>query len=211
MLLSKTPKFLPTPRPIMSSAVSQDCDLFGYRLIKTFNRFACKDYIDKARANAESVGIIRWKPKQFPYAASYYAEHIQDYFNVSKPFGTVWKQSNAACPGLKDFIVSFKTRTISNVADVMAGTRVKSNMPRSERTLIRNLQDRAVGYNISDKNFGPVLYSRDLYIEQCEKHLRDVKGTYQHTEKPRDLILQDVVQRLKNLLHECLHTKSLIP
>ena len=110
MLLSKTPKFLPTPRPIKPSSVSQDCDLFGCRLIKTFNRFVCKDYIDKARANAESVGIIQWKPKQFPYAADYYANHVQDYFDVSKPSGTVWKRNNTACPGLKDFITSLKPR-----------------------------------------------------------------------------------------------------
>ena len=70
------------------------------------------------------------------------------------------------------------------------------------------MQGQGVEYNISDKNFGPVLYFRDLYIEQCEKHLRDGKGTYQHTEKPKDLIVQDVVRRLKNLLYDCLHTES---
>ena len=42
-----------------------------------------------------------------------------------------------------------------------------------------------VGFNNSDKNYGPVLYSRDLLL--C-----DEKGTYMHTAKPKDLIPQEV-------------------
>lgn len=205
MLLSKTPKFLPTPKPLKPNCVAQDCDLFGYRLIKTFNRFVCKDYITKARANARAAGIVPWKPKQFPYTADAYARHNQDYFDVSKPSGFVWKKHRDACPGLEDFIISFKRKTV-DAAIGITGKRhlVKQNVSRQERTLLRTIQARDIGYNISDKNFGPVLYSRDLYLEQCEKHLRDDKGTYQYTAKPKDLILADVVRRLKALLHCCL-------
>ena len=74
--------------------------------------------------------------------------------------------------------------------------------------MFRNVQGCHVGFNNSDKNFGPVLYSRDLYLEQCRLHLYDGKGTYIHTDKPKDLILQDVVQRLKNLVHDCFGTDS---
>ena len=41
------------------------------------------------------------------------------------------------------------------------------------------------------------LYYTDLYLEQCKKHLFDGKGTYEYTEKPKDLILEDVTRRLK--------------
>ena len=70
------------------------------------------------------------------------------------------------------------------------------NLSREERSLFRNVQDRNVGFNNSDKNYGPVLYSRNLYLEQCLLHLYDDKGTYEDTEKPKDLILEDVSRRL---------------
>ncbi len=62
----------------------------------------------------------------------------------------------------------------------------------SERTMIRTPLNRNAGFNDSDKNFCPVLYSRDLYLEQYKKHLFDGKGTYEHTEKPMDFILESV-------------------
>lgn len=208
-LLSKTPKFLPTPKALKPRSVAEDCDLFGYRLIKTFNRFVCKDYISRARANADAAGIVPWKPKQFPYTADVYSKYNQDYFDVSKPSGFVWKNNCNACPGLKEFIISFKRKTVDAATRISEGRQcIKQNVSLRERTLLRTLQARDIGYNISDKNFGPVLYSRDLYLEQCEKHLRDEKGTYMHTAKPTDLILEDVARRLKALVHDCLYIDS---
>ena len=52
------------------------------------------------------------------------------------------------------------------------------------------------------------MYSRDLYLEQCKKHLFDGKGTNEYTEKPKDLILEDVTRRLKNLLNDCFGKES---
>jgi hypothetical protein len=69
--------------------------------------------------------------------------------------------------------------------------------------MLRTVLNRNIGFNNSDKNFGPVLYSRDLYIKQCQMHLYDKKRTYEYTEKPKDLILLDVARRLKNLLNDC--------
>ena len=68
--------------------------------------------------------------------------------------------------------------------------------------MLRTVLNRNVGFNNSDKNFGPVLYSRDLYLKQCQMHLFDTKGTYEYTEKSKDLILNDVARRLKNLLND---------
>ncbi len=49
---------------------------------------------------------------------------------------------------------------------------------------------------IQTKNFGSILYSRDLYLEKCQKHLFDENGTYEYTEKSKDLILEDVKRRI---------------
>ena len=208
-LLSKTPKFLPTPSRIQPKNVAKDCDLFGYRLIKTFNRFVCSDYIGKARANAEPAGIVAWKPKQFPYSSDFYAEHNQSFFDVSKPSGFVWKSNQHTCPRLPQFIASFKKDTLEKSVEISKSRfRVKSNLSRAERTMFRTIQDRKVGYNITDKNYGPVLYSEDLYLEQCKKLLFDDKGTYEHTERPKDFILTSLVRRLKNLVQDCLGKES---
>ena len=208
-LLSKTPKFLPTPKCLHPKNVAKDCDLFGYRLIKTFNRFVCKDYISKAHANAKSAGVVDWKPNQFPYTMDYYAEYTESFFDRSKPSGTIWKFNQQVCPQLHQFIESFKKETTKRAVEIAErGVRVKSNLSRHERLLIRNIQARNVGYNISDKNYGPVLYSRDLYLEQCKKLLLDDKGTYEYTDQPKDLILSSLVRRLKSLVNECLGGES---
>ena len=208
-VLSKTPKFRPTPRPINPKTVARDCDLFGHRLIKTFNSFVCKDYIEQAKINSRLAGLVSWKPKQFPYSADYYACYNTDYFDTSKPSGFVWKQHNAKCQGLEQFILSFKRDTMDTTTQLAKkGLRIKPNLRFDERCMIRTVLNKNVGFNDSDKNFGPVLYSRDLYLEQCKKHLFDGKNTYEYTEKPKDLILNDVVRRLKTLLHDCFSNDS---
>ena len=86
------------------------------------------------------------------------------------------------------------------------------NLSREELSLFHNVQDHNVGFNNSDKNYGPVLYCRDLYLKQCYLHLYDDKGTYEHTEKPADaekpLILASVSRRLNNLVNDCFKSGS---
>ena len=134
----------------------------------------------------------------------YFARYNQDYFDTPKPSGYVWKTNHARCPGLEHFIASFKLDALQTTANIARRKlRIKPNLLSTERTIIRTVLNKNVGFNDSDKNFGPVLYSRDLYLKQCEKHLFDGKGTYEYTEKPKDLILFDVARRLKNLLNDC--------
>lgn len=208
-LLSKTPKFLPTPRRLRPISIAQDCDVFGYRLIKTFNRFVCRESIQHAKACSDDAGIVRWKPKPFPHSPDYYAQYNAGFFNALEASGFIWRNNASACPELKNFIASFKRDTTKeSVTIAKRRLHVKMNLSRDERSLFRNVQGRNVGYNNSDKNYGPVLYSRDLYLKQCLLHLYDDKGTYEYTEKPADLILADVSRRLNNLLRECFGSES---
>jgi hypothetical protein len=57
-----------------------------------------------------------------------------------------------------------------------------------------------VPVGLPDKNRGPVVYSKDLYREQCRLHLEDDKGTYGKVEKTKDDILEDVPPELKGIL-----------
>ena len=77
----------------------------------------------------------------------------------------------------------------------------KSNLLASERRLLKSLKTYKVGYNISDKNMGPVLYSRDLYVQQCLLHLKDDKGTYEKIYKSKEVILKETLLKLKKLLN----------
>ena len=155
------------------------------------------------------AGIIQWKPAQFPYTADYYARYTSEFFDVSKPSGFFWRSHQALCPQLDKFTASFKTDTVNTSAGLTKKiVRVRSNLTRTERTLLRNAQDRQVGFNNSDKNFGPVLYSCDLYLRQYQTHLFDTKGTYECTAKPTKMILQDIARRLKNLLNDCFGKES---
>jgi hypothetical protein len=104
-VLSKTPKFRPTPHIVKPKTVASDCDVLGFRIIKTFNRFVCKDFIERAKVNSKLAGIIPWKPKQFPHSKDYYATHNRDYFDTSKPSGYVWRTNSAVCPGLEQLLI----------------------------------------------------------------------------------------------------------
>ena len=73
-------------------------------------------------------------------------------------------------------------------------------MPGAERKMIRTLRSFSVEYHVSDKMLGPVLYSRDLYLDQSKLHLEDRKGTYECISESKKQILGFVVDRLKYML-----------
>jgi hypothetical protein len=92
-VLSKTPKFRPTLSIIKPKNTAMDCDLFGYRIINTFNRFVCKDFIQQAEANSKHAGIVPWKPKQFLHTPDFYAQHNLDFKTVGIHMDTARKLS----------------------------------------------------------------------------------------------------------------------
>ena len=147
----------------------------------------------------DAAGIFKWKPKQFPHSVGFYAKYNDHCFDTSQASEFVWRKNATACPGQKDFIRSFKRDPVKELVKISKRRHhVTLNLAREER-LFRNVQRRNVGFRCSHKNYGFVLY-RDLYLEQCLLHLYDNKGTYEHTEKPEDPILEDVSRRLNNLL-----------
>jgi hypothetical protein len=75
-----------------------------------------------------------------------------------KPSGYVWLHHIGQCPKLQKFIESFKQDTVQKAAIVAKqDLRIKPNLLLKERRIIRTVLNRNVGYNNSDKNFGPVL------------------------------------------------------
>ena len=55
-----------------------------------------------------------------------------------------------------------------------------------------------VGYNTADKNYGPVVYFKELFKEQCLLHLEDEKGTYwKITDRTKEDLLKEVLLQLR--------------
>jgi hypothetical protein len=49
------------------------------------------------------------------------------------------------------------------------------NVSKAEQSVITRMQEMDVGYNTADKNYGAVVYSKNLFKEQCLLHLEDGK------------------------------------
>ena len=112
--------------------------------------------------------------KQFPHSKDYYATHNRDYFDTSKPSGYVWRTSNAVCPGLEQFIDSFKRDTMQTAASIAKRKlRIKPNLLSTERTMIRTMLNKKVGFNISDKKLLSGSLSRTMQktFVGCKGHL----------------------------------------
>lgn len=202
-LLSKTPRFIPAPRKISGTAVADDCYKFGYRLVKAFDRFVRKDNIRVARDTAADFGFVQWTPKQFPFPRGYYKDFVTKFFqtplDLNHP-GLLWRDNWDKCPDLPRFITTFREDVMTNVEVINRGTASRSNLSKNEKELLNKLKEYQIGFNISDKNFGPVLYSRDEYLQQCRLHLHDDKGTYEAVALSRNKILEMLLEKLTKML-----------
>jgi hypothetical protein len=75
------------------------------------------------------------------------------------------------------------------------------NVSKAEQSVITRMQEMDVGYNTADKNYGAVVYSKNLFKEQCLLHLEDGKGTYCKTvDQTKEDILDEISSRLRMIL-----------
>jgi hypothetical protein len=75
------------------------------------------------------------------------------------------------------------------------------NLTKDEQSAILRMRELDVGYNLADKNYGAVVYSKDLFKEQCLLHLEDDKGTYSKiVDQTKEDILEDIFLRLRLIL-----------
>jgi len=175
------------------------CTIFGYRLVGTFSRYINRNAICISEAESKAEGIVRWKPKQFPHGPEFYEDYIKDFFDVRKRL-SLWRNERHLCPNLQAFIKNFTQRTTAFAERIRKECKPRHNLSILERSALATLRERKVGYNISDKNFGPTLYSRDEYCQQCKLHLFDGKGTYELVNRTREEVLDGLLKDLRTLL-----------
>ena len=102
------------------------------------------------------------------------------------------------------FLRNVDRDVIGIATDVMRTLKVKHKRPnitKAEQCVIMRIGELDVGYNISDKNYGAVIYSKDLFKEQCLIHLEDEKETYwKITDRSKEDILEDVLLELRRII-----------
>ena len=76
-----------------------------------------------------------------------------------------------------------------------------ANITGAEQSVIKRMREFDVVYNIADKNYGAVVYSKELSKEQCLLHLEDGKGTYcRITDQTKEDILNEILSKLCMIL-----------
>ena len=75
------------------------------------------------------------------------------------------------------------------------------NITQAEGSVLLRMKECQVGYNNADKNRGPVMYSKDLYAEQCILHLEDDEGTYgKIIDRTKEDIIKEILMKLGGIL-----------
>ena len=130
----------------------------------------------------------------------YFKNYINDFFKRKSNFDSLWDRNWDRCPSLQIFIRQFKSNCQRLSDPIGRHAKVKHNLTKEERILLMKLRKHDIGYNASDKNYGPVLYLREKYTEQCKLHLFDGKGTYEKISQTKAEVLQNLLQRIKTLI-----------
>jgi hypothetical protein len=179
------------------------CAKMGYRLVRAFERYVRKDYFalrDKAQRDA---GIQEWTLKQQSLSAVYCRSYVSSFFRCTLNGGGAWKGNQMMSPFFEQHLNNIERDIVATATRTRKLLPAKfrwPNITQAEQSVLLQMSESDIGYNIADKNRGPVVYSKDLYREQCQLHLEDDKGTYGKVEKTKEDILENVLLKLKGIL-----------
>ena len=205
-LLGKGPKFIPKARSLSTEEVQGACARLKYRLVRSFERYINEKEHERKERMRQEAGIQKWRPKQRQLTVTECQTYVKNFFRGAlPPNGGVWKGNQLLSPAFDRCICNLERDVVvcATRAREALHTRHKwPNLTKSERSALKQLKGLDVGFNNADKNYGPVVYSRELSREQCLLHLQDQKGTYsQITEKTKMDILEDIISRLREILN----------
>jgi len=199
-LLGKGPKFIPKASSLTSREVLNACARLNYRLVRAFERFVRKEDYKKKDALRRETGIQSWTPKQRSLSAEYCRTYVKHFFKCTDEYGA-WKGNQMLTPAFDRCIRNLERDILSTTTIAKKTLNMKHKWPnitKAEQHAIEKMRELDVGYNIADKNYGPVVYSKKLFKEQCLLHLEDGKGTYwKITDRTKEDILEEVLLQLR--------------
>ena len=203
-LLGKGPKFMPIARSLRDVEVEDAIAGLQYRLVRAFERFINKEEIEHRTAVRRAAGIQDWWPKRRKLSGDESIAYVRDFFNCAKGEKSAWRGNQPRAPTFKRCLLQLEdniTEKVKTAQSMVKPQHRRPNISKGEREVLVKLRELDVGYNIADKNYGAVVYSKDLFKEQCRLHLEDGKGTYyKHVGRSNEDILSDVLNRLQRLL-----------
>ena len=202
-LLGKGPKFTIKANTLAIKEVRDACAKLNYRMVRAFSRYVYKaDYnnMDQAR---QAAGIQPWSPKKNYLTPEFCRTYVDNFFLCADGRGA-WMYNHQLSPLFDLRLRELERRIVAAATEAkqsLASRHRWPNLTRAERDALMQIQRRDVGYNIADKNYGAVVYSKELFKEQCLLHLEDGKGTYNKiVNRSAGDIIQDVLQKLREIL-----------
>lgn len=203
-LLGKTPRFIPKARSLSDLEVHGACARLGFRLVRAFERFVRKDYHKLRNEAQREAGIQKWTPKQRSLSVEHCRSYVSRFFKCTLYGGGCWQGNQMLSPSFEKCVDNLERDIVAVAAEARKSLTARHRWPnitQAERYAISRIVATDVGFNMADKNFGPVVYSRTLFNEQCRLHLEDSKGTYCRIDnQSREDILEEVLSKLRMIL-----------
>ena len=206
-LLAKGPDFIPKPRPLATMEVQGACAKLGYRLVRAFERYIEGDERKQTEGETRDGEILHWTPRRPALSVQYCRSYVSGFFRCQKRGlkDGAWQGNQFLSPFFDRCICKLELDIAARAEEARKILPVRWKWPNvnsAEQSAIASVLDQDVGYNKSDKNYGPTLYSRELFREQCRLHLEDArKGTYRRiVEETKEDILSGILLKLRAIL-----------
>ena len=203
-LLGKGPRFIPKAKSLSKTEVQGACAKLGYRMVRAFERYVRKDYLAARDKAQRDDGIQTWTPKQRSLSATYCRSYVSCFFRRTLKGGGAWKGNEMMSPLFERCLKNIERDIVATATEARKLLPAKfrwPNITQAERSVLLRMNESEVGYNNADKNRGPVIYSKDLYAEQCRLHLEDDKGTYgKIVNQTKEDIIEEILQKLCGIL-----------
>ena len=206
-LLAKGPDFIPKPRPLATMEVQGACAKLGYRLVRAFERYIEGDERKQTEGETRDGEILHWTPRRPALSVQYCRSYVSGFFRCQKRGlkDGAWQGNQFLSPFFDRCICKLELDIAARAEEARKILPVRWKWPNvnsAEQSAIASVLDQDVGYNKSDKNYGPTLYSRELFREQCRLHLEDArKGTYRRiVDETKEDILSGILLKLRAIL-----------
>ena len=165
-LLGKGPKFIPKARPLSTEEVQGACARLNYRLVRTFERHINRREHELKQQMRQVAGIQKWCPKQRQLTVTECQTYVRDFFRCAlPPNGGVWKGNQLLSPAFDRCICNLEKDVVASTTrarEALPARHKWPNLTKLELSALKQLKNLGVGFNNADKNFGPVVYSREL-------------------------------------------------
>ena len=172
-------------------------------MVRAFERFVWRHELKHRDFIRQSAGIQPWTPKPRNLTADFCKTYVKHFFKCSGG-NQSWMGNQFMSPFFDRCLSSLEKDILHASKTAKKTLRVKHRWPnitKEEQEVILRMRNMDVGYNLADKNYGAVVYSKEIFRKQCQLHLEDDKGTYwKIVDKSKEAVLDEVFLQLQKIL-----------